>query len=69
MNIEDDSALAIITPVEEDIDEMSEEELEALAEAEAKEIEERAEIMQTLANSIESKFLHRCGQRASKESQ
>ena len=47
MNIEDDSALAIITPVEEDIDEMSEEELEALAEAEAKEIEERAEIMQT----------------------
>lgn len=65
----DDTILAEITPVSEDISEMSEEELEAAAEREAEAARLKEEMLEDLAISISGKFQSRASKRSSKENQ
>lgn len=61
--------LATVTVVAEDVDQLSEEELEALAEKEAETRRLYDEMMESLANAITSKFTTRAAKRAPKENQ
>lgn len=58
-----------IVVLDEDIDELSEEELEAKAEEEAEKLRRKEEMLETLANSIMSKFEIRAARRNVKENQ
>jgi len=69
MDLNDDTMLATITPVDVEIDELSEEELGALAEQMEEERRQKEEMMESLANAINSKFQNRASKRAAKEGQ
>lgn len=64
-----DEMLATITPIEEDISEMSEEELAALAEQKEEERRQKEEMLESLALSVTGKFTSRAAKRAFKENQ
>lgn len=63
MNTDQDVLLAV------DVSEMSEEQLEALAEAEAKKLREKEEMLENLASSIQAKYTERAARRTGKENQ
>lgn len=69
MDLNDNTMLATITPVDVEIEELSEEELLALAEQMELERQKKEELMESLALSITSKFHNRSSQRAAKEGQ
>lgn len=68
-NITDESVVAIITPVDEDVSELSEEELEAKAEELQKEEQAKQEMLENLAMSVTSKYEQRAARRSGKESE
>lgn len=65
----DISKVADVSPIEEDISLMSEEQLEALAEQKEEERRQKEEMLESLAISISSKFTSRAAKRAPKENQ
>lgn len=66
-NITDNSVVAVITPVDADVSEMADEDLELLAEKLAEEEKAKQEMLENLANSITSKFEQRAKRRSTKE--
>lgn len=68
-NSYDEPIVAEITPIDEDLSKMSEDEIEALAEQKETERRQREEMLESLALSISSKFTSRAGKRAAKENQ
>lgn len=69
MNTDQDAIVAVITPVDVDVDDLSEDQLEALAEAEAEKLRKRKEMLENLAASIKAKFTDRAARRTGKENQ
>lgn len=69
MAIETDAVLVELTPVEDDVDVMSDEDLELLAEAEAEKKRQKEELLESLANAVEAKFTTRQARRTNKEAQ
>lgn len=67
--INDDTVLAELTPVDYDVSEMSEEELEAAAEREEEARRQKEEMLEDLAIAITGKFTMRAGKRSAKENQ
>lgn len=67
--MDSETMLAEITPIDEDIDNLSEDEREALAEQKEEERRQKEALLESLALSISSKFLSRAGKRGSKENQ
>lgn len=65
----DPTVLAVITPIDVDVDNLSEEQLEILAEIEAQKERDRVEMLENLAISIRSKFTERAARRTLKENQ
>ena len=65
----DITADAELTPIEEDIDVLSDEDLEALAEQKEAERRAKEEMLESLAISVSSKFTTRAAKRAAKENQ
>lgn len=66
---DDQTVLAVITPVDVDVEDLSEDQLEALAEAEAKKEQEKLDMLENLAHSIKAKFTDRAARRTGKENQ
>lgn len=60
---------ATITPISEDLKDMSEEDMAALAEQKETERRQREEMLESLALAISGKFTSRAGKRAAKENQ
>ncbi len=69
MNDNPDAVLALITTVDSNISELNDDEREALAERMAEEQRAKEEMLENLANSIQSKFTDRAARRTGKESQ
>jgi hypothetical protein len=65
----DEPIVATITPIEEDVADLSEDELASLAEQKETERRQREELLESLALSISSKFTSRASKRAAKENQ
>ena len=68
-DITEDSVIAVITPVDADVSELSEEEQELLAEKLAEEERLKQEMLENLAMSITSKYEQRANRRAGKEAE
>lgn len=68
-NITEDSVIAVITPVDEDVSELSEEEQELLAEQLRAEELAKQEMLENIAISITSKYEQRANRRSSKENE
>lgn len=69
MAIETDAILVEITPVDVDVDTLSDEDLELLAEEEAEKKRQKEELLESLAMAVESKFTTRQARRTNKEAQ
>lgn len=65
----DETIVAEITPIDEDISGMTDDELETLAEEKEEERRQREEMLESLALSISSKFTTRAAKRGAKENQ
>lgn len=68
-DITEDSVIAVITPVDENVSELSEEEQELLAEQLAEEERVKQEMLENLAMSITSKYEQRANRRSGKEAE
>ena len=68
-NITEDSVIAVITPVDEDVSELSEEDQELLAEQLRAEELAKQEMLENLAISITSKYEQRANRRSTKENE
>lgn len=69
MNDNPEAALAVITPVDSNLADMTDDQKEALAEQMAAELKARDEMLENLANSIQAKFTDRAARRTGKENQ
>lgn len=69
MNDNPDAILAVITPVDSNLADMTDDQKEALAEKMAAEQKARDEMLENLANSIQAKFTDRAARRTGKENQ
>lgn len=65
----DEPVLAELTPIDEDLSQMTEDEIEALAEKKEEERRQKELMLESLALSISSKFTSRAAKRAAKENQ
>lgn len=69
MNDNPDAILAVITPVDSNLADLTDEQKEALAEKMAAEQKARDEMLENLANSLQAKFTDRAARRTGKENQ
>lgn len=69
MNENPEAILAVVTPVDSNIADLTDDQKDALAEQMAAELRARDEMLENLANSIQAKFTDRAARRTGKENQ